>query len=141
MPEATARLVLDASALLAYLGNETGAELVADAIASGTRISTVNLAEALSTLATRGRDPTDVVSELTERGLLDGAITVEPFTTADSTEAARFRPLARAAGLSLADRACLAVAHRLGAGALTADQTWSSLGLDVDIEVIRGPAK
>lgn len=51
MPEATARPVLDASALLAYLGNETGAELVADAIASGTRISTVNLAEALSTLA------------------------------------------------------------------------------------------
>lgn len=69
MPGATARPMLDASALLAYLDNETGAEeLVADAIAGGGTISTVNLAEALSTLTIRGRDPTDVVSELTERG-------------------------------------------------------------------------
>ena len=140
MPDATAQPVLDASALLAYLGNETGADLVADAIAGGARISAVNLAEALSTFATRGRDPADIVSELTERGLLDGAIKVEPFTTADATEGARLRPLTRSAGLSLADRACLAVARRLAAGALTADQTWGSLGLDVDIQVIRGPA-
>lgn len=141
MPEGTARPVLDASALLAYLGNEAGAELVADAIAGGARISAVNLAEALSTLATRGRDPADIVSELTERGLLDGAITVEPFTTDDATEAARLRPLTRSAGLSLADRACLAVARRLAAHALTADQTWGRLGLDVDIQVIRERAK
>lgn len=141
MPEATAPPMLDASALLAYLGNETGADLVADAIADGTRISAVNLAEALSTLATRGRDPADVVSELTERGLLDGAITVEPFTMADATEAARLRPLTRSAGLSLADRACLAVARRLAPAVLTADQTWGSLRLDVDVHVIRGPAK
>ena len=85
MPEATAQPVLDASALLAYLGNETGADLVADTIASGASISTVNLAEALSTLATRGKDPADVASQLTERGLLGGAITVEPFTTADGS--------------------------------------------------------
>lgn len=141
MPEATAPPMLDASALLAYLGNETGADLVADAIADGTRISAVNLAEALSTLATGGRDPADVVSELTERGLLDGAITVEPFTMADATEAARLRPLTRSAGLSLADRACLAVARRLAPAVLTADQTWGSLRLDVDVHVIRGPAK
>lgn len=140
MPDATAQPVLDASALLAYLGNETGADLVADAIAGGASISTVNLAETLSTLATRGREPADVVSALTERGLLGGAITVEPFTTADATEAARLRALTRSAGISLADRACLAVARRLAAGALTADQTWGSLGLDVDIQVIRGPA-
>jgi ribonuclease VapC len=141
LPESTARPVLDASALLAYLGNETGADLVADAIAGGASISTVYLAEALSTLATRDRDPADVVSELTERGLLGGAITVEPFTTADATEAARLRPLTRAAGLSLADRACLAVARRLAAAVLTADQAWGGLGLDVDVRSIRGPAQ
>ena len=141
MPEATAQPLLDASALLAYLGDETGADVVADAIAGGTRISTVNLAEALSTLATRGTDPAEVVFELTERGLLDGAITVEPFTTPDATEAARLRPLTRSAGLSLADLACLAVARRLAAGVLTADQTWRSLGLDVDVQVIRGRAR
>lgn len=141
MPDATGLSVLDASALLAYLGNETGADLVADAIAGGASISAVNLAEALSTLATRGRKPADVVSKLTERGLLGGAITVEPFTTADATEAARLRPLTRSAGLSLADRACLAAARRLTAAVLTADQAWSGLGLDVEVSAIRRPAE
>jgi PIN domain nuclease of toxin-antitoxin system len=112
---------------------------VADAIAGGASISTVNLAEALSTLTTRGRDPADAVSELTERGLLGGVITVEPFTAADATEAARLRPLTGAAGLSLADRACLAVARRLAAAVLTADKAWVGLGLDVDVCSIREP--
>ncbi len=137
MPEAAVPPVLDASALLAYLANEPGAEIVADAIAGGAAICTVNLAEALSTLATHGKDPVETVSELTERGLLNGAITVEPFTTADAIEAARLRPLTRTSGLSLADRACLAVAHRLAATALTADHAWTDLGLDLNIRVIR----
>jgi ribonuclease VapC len=132
--------VLDASALLAYLADELGAEVVSEAIAGGARISTVNLAEALSVLATRGADPGVVVRQLTARGLLDGAITVEPFTTADATEAARLRPLTRSAGLSLADRACLALARRLGAQALTADRAWLELGLaGVEIRTIREP--
>jgi ribonuclease VapC len=139
--EVTAQPVLDASALLAYLGDETGADIVADAIAGGATVSTVNLAEALSTLATRGKDPAEVVSELTNRGLLGGAITVEPFSTTDATEAARLRPRTRSAGLSLADRACLAVARRLAAAALTADQAWSGLGLDVDVRTIREPVQ
>jgi len=141
VPEATTQPVLDASAFLAYLGNETGAAVVADAIAAGATMSTVNLAEVLSTLATRGKDPIEVVSDLTERGLLDGAVTVEPFTTADATEAARLRPLARSAGLSLADRACLTVARRLAAPLLTADHAWSGLGLGVDVRAIREPAR
>jgi ribonuclease VapC len=132
--------VLDASALLAYLGNEDGAAVVADTIADGTRISTVNLAETLSTLAGRGEDPAAVVSQLTARGLLDGAITVEPFTAADAVEVGRLRPLTRSAGLSLADRACLALARRLGASAVTADRAWSTLKVDVEIVSIRNPA-
>jgi len=133
--------VLDASALLAYLGDEPGAELVADQIAAGAAIGTVNLAEALSTLAARGQDPADVASELTARGLLDGAITVKPFTTADAIEAARLRPLTRQAGLSLADRACLALARRLSVPVLTSDQAWASLALDVDVRPIRDDAQ
>jgi ribonuclease VapC len=129
--------VLDASALLAYLGDETGADIVADAISGGVAISTVNLGEALSTLATRGSDPAAVASELTSRGLLDGAITVEAFTAADAVETGRLRPLTRAAGLSLADRACLALARRLAASVLTADLAWMSLTLDVDVRAIR----
>ena len=62
-------LVLDASALLAYLGDETGAVVVADAIAGGATISTVNLAEAFSTLASRGVKPEEVLAaDLADRG-------------------------------------------------------------------------
>ena len=141
MPDASTQPVLDASALLAYLGNESGADVVADAIAGGATISTVNLGEALSTLAARGSDPADVASDLTDRGLLDGAIAVEPFTTTDAIEVARLRPLTQSAGLSLADRACLALASRLSTPVLTADQAWTGLTLDVDVRPIRDPAK
>lgn len=141
MPDASIQPVLDASALLAYLGNEPGADLVADAIAGGAAISTVNLGEALSTLAARGSDPADVASGLTDRGLLDGAIAVEPFTTTDAIEVARLRPLTHSAGLSLADRACLALARRLSTPVLTADQAWTGLTLDVDVRPIRDPQK
>lgn len=129
--------VLDASALLAYLSNETGAEVVADAISRGVAISTVNLGEALSTLATRGKDPAAVASELASRGLLGGAIALEPFTAADAVETGRLRPLTRAAGLSLADRACLALARRLVASVLTADLAWTGLTLGVEVRAIR----
>jgi ribonuclease VapC len=114
---------------------------VAEAIAAGATISTVNLAEALSTLATRGADPAAVVTQLTERGVLDGAITFEPFTTADATETARLRPLTRSAGLSLADRACLALARRLAQEVLTSDRAWLEHALDdIHIRTIRPPA-
>jgi ribonuclease VapC len=129
--------VLDASALLAYLREEPGAELVAQLIATGASISTVNLAEALSTAGAHGADPTALATELTARGLLDGAVTVEPFTTADAVEVARLRPLTRAAGLSLGDRACLALARRQGAVAITADSAWATLNLDIDVRPIR----
>jgi len=129
--------VLDASALIAYLREEPGAELVAAAIAGGAVISTVNVAEALSTLTGFGVDPVQLTADLRTRGLLDGALTVEPFTTADATETARLRPLTREAGLSLGDRACLALASRLGAPALTADRAWIDLSLGVTVDPIR----
>jgi PIN domain nuclease of toxin-antitoxin system len=137
MPQPAAQPVLDASALLAYLGDEPGADTVADAIAAGASVSTVNLAELLSTLARRGADPVRVASELADRGLLGGAITVEPFTSEDAVEAARLRPLTHAAGLSLGDRACLALAHRLAMPAVTADQAWAGLKLAVEVRLIR----
>jgi ribonuclease VapC len=139
MPESGGSPVLDASALLAYLGNEPGAEIVADAITGGAAMSAVNLAEVLSTLAVRGKEPADVVSQLTGQGLLGGAIVVEPFITEDASEVARLRPLTRSAGLSLADRACLALARRLDAPVLTGDQAWAGVVLDVDVRAIRNP--
>jgi PIN domain nuclease of toxin-antitoxin system len=129
--------VLDASALLAYLRDERGAGEVAEAIGGGATISTVNLAEVLSRTAEHGLEPDRLVEQLVERGLLDGAIAVEPFTAADAVEVGRLRPLTRDAGLSLGDRACLALARRLGVPAYTADRTWSRVSLDVELRQIR----
>lgn len=131
--------VLDASALLAYLRDEPGADVVTEAIAEGGAISAVNLAEVLATVATRGSDPAELVEKLVRRGLLEGALAVVPFTTADAIEAARLRPLTRAEGLSLGDRSCLALARRLGAVALTADRAWVGLAVEVKMRQIRCP--
>lgn len=129
--------VLDASAFLAYLRDEPGANDVADAIADGAAISTANLAEVLSRAADRGADPQRLAHQLTERGLLDGAISVEPLVAADTVEIARLRPLTREHGLSLGDRACLALARRLDLPAVTADTAWSRLDLRVEVRRIR----
>jgi ribonuclease VapC len=129
--------VLDASALLAYLRDEPGAKLVADAIAAGATISTVNLAEVLSRVAARGGDPARLLREATERGLLDGAISVEPFTADDALEVARLRPSTSERGLSLGDRACVALASRLDLPAVTADSAWSRIDLPIEVRQIR----
>ena len=129
--------VLDASALLAHLRDEPGADVVAEAIASGAVISTVNLAEVFSRVADRGDDPVKLAAELTQSGLLDGAITGEPFTAADAIDAGRLRSLPRDAGLSLGDRACLALARRLDAPALTADTDWQGVAHGVELRPIR----
>ena len=129
--------VLDASALLAYLRDESGADLVADVIATGASISTVNLGEVLSRVADRGGDPARVSRRMTDRGLLAGAVAVEPFTSADAVEVARLRPVTREHGLSLGDRACLALAKRLDAPVLTADSAWAKLDLPLELRQIR----
>jgi ribonuclease VapC len=129
--------VLDASAFLAYLRDEAGADQVADAIAGGAAISTANLAEVLSRAADRGADPQRLARQLTERGLLGGAVAVEPLTTADAVEIARLRPLTRDHSLSLGDRACLALARRLDAPAVTADSAWARAELAVEVRQIR----
>jgi len=85
-------VVLDASALLAYLRDEPGAQAVSDAIAAGATISAVNLAEVFSTVAGRGADPASLAAELTDAGLLGGALIVEDFTTQDAIAVAQLRP-------------------------------------------------
>jgi ribonuclease VapC len=129
--------VLDASAFLAYLHDEPGADTVADAIAEGTHISSVNLAEVLGHFARLGAQPSDLADDLSARGLLGVAVRVEPFTPPDAVETARLRPLTAELGLSLGDRACLALARRLGVPVLTADGAWAGASLDMDVTFIR----
>jgi PIN domain nuclease of toxin-antitoxin system len=129
--------VLDASAVLAYLNREPGAEFVADVLAGGASVSAVNLAEVLSTGADRGVTPERLATRLAEVGVLDGAITVEPFTREDASTVGALRLVTRGAGLSLGDRACLALARRLEAPAVTADAAWSDVDVGVEIRLIR----
>jgi PIN domain nuclease of toxin-antitoxin system len=105
--------VLDASALIALLHEEDGADRVAEAIVAGAAISVVNLAEVLSKLADAGKDPEEARSELRDAAGDVDALVIEPLTEVDCVEVGRLRPKTRALGLSLADRACLALAARL----------------------------
>jgi ribonuclease VapC len=129
--------VLDASALLALLKGEPGAERVAEALEHGAYLSAVNLAEVLSKLADWGEDPAEAQARMAQVGLLGAAVAVLPFTGEDALEVARLRALTRAYGLSFGDRACLALARRLGLPALTAERAWAELDLGIPVEVLR----
>jgi PIN domain nuclease of toxin-antitoxin system len=129
--------VLDASALLALLKGEPGAERVAEALERGAYLSAVNLAEVLSKLADWGEDPAEAQARMAQVGLLGAAVEVLPFTGKDALEVARLRAVTRACGLSFGDRACLALARRLGLPALTAERAWAELDLGIPVEVLR----
>ena len=129
--------VLDASALLSYVRDEPGAEAVDRALEEGAFVSAVNWAEALSKMAERGQAPEDTVRALADAGILGESLVVHPLDEAQAVEIARLRPLTREAGLSLADRACLALATTLGSPALTADGAWVELDVGLRIELIR----
>ena len=124
--------VLDSSALLAYLRDEQGADAVQEALAEAASIGTVNLSEVLSKLVDGGQDPGKAMERI---GVLP--LEVVPFDEDLAVETARLRPLTVQAGLSLADRACLALARRRGVRALTADAAWRRVRLDVDIVLVR----
>ena len=131
--------VLDASALLAYLNDEPGAEAVEEALSSGARVGAVNWAEVLSKVAEKGGDPGLLEDRLERSGVLGQALRVMPLTREDALIIGELRPLTKEAGLSLADRACLALAIRLSLPALTTDRAWKNLDKDAkaprDVEV------
>ncbi len=129
--------VLDASALLAYLQGEPGGDRVREAIGRGATVSAVNWAETLSKLADAGEDPDQAARRLLEAGPLLRAVVVHPFDEAQAREAARLRPLTRSLGLSLGDRACLALGKSLGVPVLTADGSWAKLKIGVRVEIVR----
>ncbi len=130
-------VVLDASALLAYLNEEPGAEVVEDALARAACIGAANWAEVLSKVVENGVDVDAFVREIEARGILGQTLEVVPLLQEDGAAIARLRPLTKAAGLSLGDRACLALGLRLGLPVLTADREWRSLALGVEVRTVR----
>lgn len=129
--------VLDASALLALLRDEPGADEVEQALGLGASVSTVNWAEVLSKLADVGEEPDAVTASLMDGGILSEGLVIRPLDEAQAVRIAELRPITRSVGLSLADRACLALAGTLDLPALTADRVWAGLGLDLRVELIR----
>jgi PIN domain nuclease of toxin-antitoxin system len=123
--------VLDASALLALLFEEPGHDRVALA-ADGAAVSTVNLAEVLTRFVRAGHPVGPVLKNLDTY-----AIEWVAFDDVHAAEVAALWPRTRRAGLSLADRACLALAIDRGLPVLTADRAWAELGLPIDIRLIR----
>jgi PIN domain nuclease of toxin-antitoxin system len=123
--------VLDASAVIADLRQERGAELVRAAYGRAL-ISAVNQAEVLSFYTERGLPIADARKLLTAL-----PVVVEAFEGQQMVEVARLRPLTKSLGLSLADRACLALASLRSARVLTTDRSWTKLSLGIDIRAIR----
>lgn len=125
------RIVLDASALLALLNEEPGADAVRARLEEAT-ISAVNLSEVLAVLMTVGLQP-----EQARQLLADLALAVAPFDEDQAIRAAKLRESTRAIGLSLGDRACLALGEAHGALVLTADRAWRQFDSPVEIFLIR----
>jgi ribonuclease VapC len=131
--------VLDASALLAYLQGERGADRVAAAIGAGACMSAANVAEVLTKRADAGDDPRKLAATLIATGLLGsgGAIEVVDVGLDEAIEMAALRRLTRQRGLSLGDRACLALAIQRKWEVLTADAAWAGLPVGIGVRVIR----
>ncbi len=124
-------VILDASAVLALLNQETGSEEVAQYITSSA-ISSVNFSEVVAKLAEVG------VPELTIQQIFDNlSLEIIAFDSAQALKAGMLRPLTKMLGLSLGDRACLALGLYLNQPVITTDRQWGNLKLGIEIRVIR----
>lgn len=123
--------VLDASALLAFLHDEPGAARVREAL-EGAMVSAVNWAEVVQKASRHGVDVTGMREEFEDIG-----VAFEPFSPEQAEVAARLWHRTRPWGLSLADRACLALGMESRAAVLTADRDWARFELGIRIVLVR----
>ena len=125
------RIVLDASAVLALLNNEHGSKTVELNIHKGL-ISAVNLSEVITVLGNIGMSHHEAI-KLTD-DLLSEVIS---FDKEQAAIAAEMRGITKSFGLSLGDRACLALAKSKKLSVLTADAVWTKLNIGVAVQLIR----
>jgi ribonuclease VapC len=123
--------VLDASALLCLLQEEKGAERVAHALPAAV-IGAVNYSEVVSKLVESGLD------DVTVDGLIDTLqLKVVSFDQRQARLAGSLRATTRKLGLSLGDRACLALAAVEGATAMTCERAWTKFEAPCKVEALR----
>lgn len=123
--------VLDASAVLTVIHEEAGSDEIEPYLRTAP-ISAVNVAEVVTKLQDSGFIDAEIDEALTLLGL-----DIRPFNEPDAVLAGKLRGSTRQAGLSLGDRACLALAHTLDATALTTDRAWSSLDIGIPVKLAR----
>ena len=126
-----ARVVLDSSAILARVLGERGQEIV-EAVVDGASVSAVNLTEVVQRMIDLGADDVGVAETL-----LALTCQVLVFDEELALQAGLLRRTTRSKGLSLGDRACLALGKRLGLPVYTADRAWAELDLGVEVVLIR----
>ena len=123
--------VLDASAVLAVILTEPGGDSVRPRIADSL-LSAVNLVEVIARLLDLGFPPADIDDRLERLRFM-----VVPFDEDLALRAGLLRVQTRHLGLSVGDRACLALALREGLPVLTADRAWAKLDVGVEVVLIR----
>lgn len=124
-------VILDASAVLAFLQNEPGYDQVEAALPESI-ISSVNWAEVVQKSISANVDVKGLREDLEALGLR-----ILPFTAEEAEIAAQLWQQTRQFGLSLGDRACLSVGMKLEAPVLTADRIWTTLNLPITVHSIR----
>lgn len=127
------KMILDASAILAYLFDESGAEMVTPVLENGQGVmSSVNYAEVVSKLTDH-----HMPAEAIRAALDDLDVEVIAFDTQQAFITGELRADSKPLGLSLGDRACLALASVLQLPVLTADHHWTLMPGTLDVRVIR----
>jgi PIN domain nuclease of toxin-antitoxin system len=127
----SSRIVLDASALLALLNSEEGSETVSKML-PGSALSAVNLCEVVGKLTEAGMPEEPIRAALASLGL-----EIHAFDEENAYAAGLLRKRTKMFGLSLGDRACIALALHLSVDVLTADHDWKKLKLPVKVQTIR----
>ncbi len=128
---AMGRVVLDSSVILAHMNREPGSDALAE-LFNDALISTVNVCEVFSKLLDWAMPLPLIKTAFARYGLQP-----VPFDMGQAEKAGLLRVKTKAAGLSLGDRACLAVGETMQLPVFTADREWHKLDLGLDIRLIR----
>ncbi len=126
-----AEIVVDTSAVLALLQDEPGAARVQAALPAAA-MSGANYAELISKLIEKGSPASEATASAADLGLA-----VFPLDVAAAITVGAMHETTRGRGISLGDRACLALGAQLALPVLTADRAWAELDLGVEVVLIR----